>query len=344
MKSRPYQQFIRTPADHVARATLQYDDTDLINLVVWHNGYCIARKISPRQCAEEIGLEFDTITRVWLAEAEPTEIAAFKKAVTPFRESVSATERANCRYADNSYSDAIIKAFDATRRRSQRGQISISFVDGDAGCGKTTVATALSATYNHGWTRLFTPMPLGGDKALVYDIADMLGIDSSQNYYRTLKRVYAYFRPGMVLIVDEAHRLIREDSERQKALELFRDIADRRRVGIMLLSTDGKFEQWLNKTEYNQRQLWRRQVRIVHLPREASEPDILALYRFKCPRISLAEKTLKSMLVINGDKKGGYGAIAMAIDDATDLAIEQDRGLTQRDLDLAFAKKMEALS
>jgi DNA transposition AAA+ family ATPase len=344
MKTRPYQQFIRTPADHVARATLQYDDEELINLVVWHNGYCIARKISPRQCAEEIGLEFDLITRVWLADATPDELKSFTKAVVPFREQVCEKQRLQFRYYENQYSEEIVKVFHATRRRSERGQIAMSFIDGDAGCGKTTIAKALCASYNHGWTRLFTPKPMGGDKALIYDCAEMLGIDCSQNQHRTLNRVYSWFRPGMVLIIDEAHRLIREDSERQKHLELFRDIADRTGAGMMLLSTDGKFEKWIAETDYNQRQYWRRQCRIIHLPRLAPDDQVIGLFKFKCPGLPLADKTLKAMLTINHDDKGGYGAVAIAIDDALDLAIESDTRLAQKYLDLAFAKKLEALA
>jgi DNA transposition AAA+ family ATPase len=336
------QSLLRLGADIVAEATAAAYKAEVADLVRWFHGYLLAeRRRTWKLCCDQIGLDHVVVWRAFNGTADDAEQRRFMGAVGPFREKTGSSKRSS--YAPTSFAARILAALDVALRRSERGDGGLTYIQGDAGVGKTRVSTGWVGDHNHGCANLIATRGVGGIKSLLGDIAVANGIDAASSYNVLHRRVFGCYYAGRVLIVDEAHLLVSEHSRRQIAVDALRRLSDITGCAVVLLVTDDRFEVGLAASGYNYRQLVRRCDRLVFLPTRPEDGDLVALCRFKAPGIECDDKLLAALRALTDHDCGGFGAVAKIIADAEDLAISEGRHLARKDVMLAAAKKLEAM-
>lgn len=339
-------QWLNLGRDVVVRAAQQVyaDDAELATLALWHHGYCTTCRVGYQLHLQTVGVDNDLVMRVWHGRAKAEDVALYKKKVGAFREACG--KRNKGLWADTSFSRLIINGCEVGKRRSEKGHSGLIKINGDSGCGKTVTLRGWAALNNHGQAIYFRARPIGGVKTLLYDIAARLGLNLSEGYPRVVRRVFDSFMPGNVLIVDEAHGIVDERSRKQAKVELIRAIADECNCVAILACTDEKFDRALMQTDYNSRQLARREIRKIYLPTKSAEfdADVDSLFSFKCPHLKLSEKMLALFTELHDHEEGGFGAISLVIDDAQDFAETAGRAVQVSDIALAADEHLKAMN
>jgi DNA transposition AAA+ family ATPase len=335
----------RVPTDIVLRACREVyaDDDELACLVKAHHGYCTARRAVANSYAAEVDLDPGLIMRVWLGKASADQVEKYRRQVSPFMAALVKANRVS--YADTKVGRLIWEALDVAKRRSARGKGLLVWIQGDAGIGKTTIAKAWAQANNHGSSCVYEPRGAGGVKTMAKDLAEARGLDNGMNYDRLLRRLFASFEPGIVLIVDEAHLLVNEDtSAKQPKLDFLRRLSDVTGCAVVFLDTDQQVEVGLRTSKYNDKQLWRRMGRIVDLPAALDADDIRALCGYRFPRLELDDALLTVLEAVNEHPKGGFGQIGILLDDAQDYALDNGRHTpTKRDILVCAQQKLGSL-
>lgn len=342
---------IRLGHDHVARlAHEQYlEDHELRDLVLWHHGYCIARRITWKTAAEEVGVDVQLLWRIWQGKGENGDDREFKKLVGSFRERLG--KRNKCAFCETTYSKMIIEALEVAKfETSQLEGVDprerepvIIHITGPSGCGKTYIARAWCAANNHGKSVLYEPKGVGGTRQLLNDLALINGVDRRQNAIWLAQRVFDCFYPGRVLIVDEVALLTKEKSVKQPMLDMLRRLADISGCALVCLATDTKFEDDLATGRWNDTQWWRRQARTINLPERCVDEDIESLFSFKFPSLDFNKDLALLLHDVNDHPKGGFGQVARVLKDAQMYAAREDRNTRIKDVVLCAMQKRDAL-
>lgn len=331
--------------DLVIRACRTYGlDSEESQLILRHHGWCLARQLRYHQVVSEADLDQGLLLKVWMGNPQPGDLESYCRKVKPLL--ATATRDGSPTLAETANSKLIWRTLEIARRRSERGEGGTYLIQGDAGCGKTFCSAAWCAAVNHGSTTFYEPLGAGGLKGMIYDIAELKGVDTAANYQRVYSRLVKCFVAGCVLVVDEAHLLVKHSAGRftdQGRVDFLRRLADVTRAAVVFLSTDQKFERFLASTGYLDKQLWRRAGRLVDLPPRATDTDIGKLFAYRCPKIECDDKLLDVLRAVQDHEKGGFGQIAKVILDAEDLALESERQVTRKDLLLCAAMKLEAM-
>ena len=334
---------IRLGRDILLRNCREKYSEDLGEMVKWHHGFVIPRQLSWRAEMRESGIPQVLTWSIWQGQASKEEQAEYLGLVKDHRKRCQEARRVT--FAETSYSRPIWHTCQVALFHTVRGKGTQCHIRGDAGCGKTLVARAWQQTNNHGRTIFYEPKGVGGSRALLEDLALLLGVDRGCSFAKLITRVFASFEPGMVLIVDEVALLVREGSNKQPMLDLLRRICDTTGCSMVTLATDDKFEADVATSAWNDKQWWRRMSRITDLPGKSpeAEADIRALFEFKFPQFELTETQLSSFVLINDDEKGGFGQVAKIFDDAEIEARMKEREVTVKDITICTATKLKAL-
>jgi hypothetical protein len=300
---------------HVANEAYA-DLPELRDLCLWLHGYCLKVRHVWKRSLTQQGIEHALVIDVWRGKADAEQLKEFVRQVKPFRAECGTANKGG--YANTSFAQIIWGQLNVALRHSQRGHNYVLAIEGDAGCGKTTIFKAWSEANNHGISCYYRAQPCGGLKTLLSDLAHLNGADSSQNLSRTWQTVRDCFWPGRVLIIDEAHLLVDEDSAKQRKIEVARTIADECQCAVVLGFTDDRFESAIG-SRYPVRQLTRR-GRFIHLHEQGTDEDIEALVKFRAPNLKLTEKLWTIFKSVNGHDLGGFGGVANLLIDADEEA------------------------
>jgi DNA transposition AAA+ family ATPase len=316
-------------------------DPELQDLVKWHHGFTVPRRLSWAAAAREAELEPGMIYNAWRGDLNG-DAPAYKAAIKRLRKEAAAAGRVS--FCETSFSKVVWEAHEVaafTSRESRAG--TMVYIRGDAGTGKTLVSRAWCQTNNHGRSYFFQPKGYGGSRGLLNECAALMGLDRTANALLLCERVFESFEPGMVLVVDEVALLVRATGRKQPMLDLIRRISDITGCAVIALATDDKFESDVAGSSWNDRQWWRRQSRIIDLPKVATDQDVTTLYEFKFPDLDLDDVIRGGLLEVNSHDKGGFGQVAKILDDAQLLARRAGRKPSVTDLATCLKLKLKSL-
>lgn len=317
---------------------LYADDQELVDLCFWLHGYCLKVRYVWKKVLPKKGFAHELVLKVWKGKATDAELKEFKRLARAFRDETSpkGNDFDNAPVAKTSVAKTIWQQLDIGLEHSRRGNPYILIFIGDAGIGKTTIFTAHAEMNNHGRSCYYRARSGGGLKLMISDIAKLNNGDHTQNHARVLAQVHESFWSSRQLLVDEAHLLIAEKSDKQPKIETLRGLADICRCSVVLAFTEDNFESGLANTGYNIRQLaWR--GRFIRLPKfselkeSVQDSDIKALLKFYCPDLKATEDLLTALKAVGTHDMGGFGGIANVIKDAL---IEADVNKTELDEEL----------
>ena len=202
---------------------------------------------------------------------------------------------------------------------------SITKITGESRQGKTVAAKWWRDQNNHGRTAFITAPAYGAARALLTELALVLGINRNTGITNMHSAILRAFNSNRMLIVDEAHRLLPKDRRSDPTLlEILRDIHDRTGCGLALLCTR-RFDEGIAKSEYMYEQVIGRIGMPVQLPREFEWDDlspIVEQYLTTCPA------DLKKQLLQISNSDGRLGILCETLKFASRIAAKGKGKLT----------------
>ncbi len=154
----------------------------------------------------------------------------------------------------------------------------ISFVFGDMQIGKTEALKAYAAAHNHGST-IYVSVPTGGALLnFLTRLAEILRIPTNMSITKLRERIIKAFDDRMLLIVDEAHRCIRDSGNSTmpiQTIEFIRELFDEKQCGVVICATNvfrdametGSVAKILRQTK-------RRRLCALQLPNVPTQQDL----------------------------------------------------------------------
>jgi DNA transposition AAA+ family ATPase len=144
--------------------------------------------------------------------------------------------------------------------------------------GKTSALKAYQEKHNHGST-IYVSMPTGGALAnFLIVMARKLKIGENLSVTRLRERIISAFDDRMLLIVDEAHRCIKDHSQSTRpvqTIEFIREIFDEKECGVVLCATNVFREAMeAGPVEKILRQIKRRRLCALQLPNVPTQADL----------------------------------------------------------------------
>ena len=117
----------------------------------------------------------------------------------------------------------------------------IAFIFGDMQIGKTEALKAYAAEHNHGST-IYVSVPTGGALLnFLTRLAEILRIPTNMSITKLRERIIKAFDDRMLLIVDEAHRCIRDSGNSTmpiQTIEFIRELFDEKQCGVVICATN----------------------------------------------------------------------------------------------------------
>lgn len=217
---------------------------------------------------------------------------------------------------------------------------SITKITGESRQGKTAAAQWWRDQNNHGRTAFITAPAYGAAKALLKEIAQCLGINRNTGLTNMHEAILRAFNENRMLIVDEAHRLLPKDRRGDPVLlEILRDIHDRTRCGLALLSTC-RFDEGVKRMEYQYEQVLGRIGMPVRLPREFEWADIEPIVSQYVKGIPAP---LRKELVSIANDPGRLGILCETLKFASRIASKQRREISAESIQTAIATRRQMM-
>ena len=239
----------------------------------------------------------------------------------------------------------------------------IMFIFGDSQIGKSAALKQFQKDNNHGQT-VYVETPTGGGVgSFVFALAKQFSIPTKMGCRASLReRVVESFDSRMLLIVDEAHRCLHPRNT--AGLEVFsflRELWNRRQCGIVLAFTNEGRDAFLHGPHAaTLAQLWRRRITPLQLPNVPPDDDAaLFASAYGLPqatdepvtvRVTLTDERGKSQTKPHSDsplrlqrevlKTEGLGVWIGILQDASDMAAEQERKITWAAVIKAYSQSL----
>jgi hypothetical protein len=219
--------------------------------LTWFHQYLLDNNLSWTEACEAIGYDRSTVFRVLKGTYEgswqkiASAIVSYRK-LTEQRGTIQKNE-----FVENSISRLIFAALDYALANN-----SVTLIIGESRSGKTIGTRMWSQLNNHGRAVYVTAPVIGGTKALARKIAQRIGVNRNQNLPVLIESIYRAFNKNRILIVDEAHRLLPNDTRvvNPASIELLRDIHDETGCAVALISTK-RLPNGLERGSYQYEQL-----------------------------------------------------------------------------------------
>lgn len=270
----------RIPGDQVAKACVDLPDEQR-TAIKWFAGYCRNRNLGNEELAmllKKDGGGFYSYASIYaLLTGRRTDqgvnIAPLIASIDAFRRQVEAGSR----LGDSGFIATRLSASIWDRCDRARLRRKIAFIFGDSQIGKTASLVEYTRTHNHGET-IYMEAPTGGAiSTFMQKLGAKLAIPQVNRAGDLRDRIMECFDPKMLLIVDEAHRLLHA-GRGIHSLDFIRELYNTAGCGIVLAMThEGRQE--LHKGRFAKRleQLWRRRLAPLQLPMTVPADD-LALF------------------------------------------------------------------
>lgn len=217
---------------------------------------------------------------------------------------------------------------------------SITLIVGESRSGKTLSTDVWCERNNHGRSVKITAPVIGGTKALAQRIAKRVGVNRNQSVGSMIDSIYRAFNPNRILVVDEAHRLLPNDTRvvNPANLELLRDIHDETGCALALISTQ-RLTAGLKKGAYQYEQLMGRIGMPVLIPTKIKRDDIAPILQqfVEKPSDDFVERMLRI-----ANSPGRLGIMVETLKAASRIASKRKERLTEDHVRkaIAFRAKM----
>lgn len=275
----------RIPGDQVANATKDLPDGQRI-AVRWFAGYCRARNLGPNEMERVLRKdgkldEFYSWASIYAVftgrrQDQGVNIGSIVKAMDSLRRTVEGETRVgSIGFVETRLSAAIAARLEQARRRRK-----ISWIIGDSQLGKTESGREHARRHNHGETLFFDTPSTGTRSALIQLFCERLNIGQAHRIGDVEMRIAECFDPKMLLIMDNAHRMLRT-ARGLLALTFLQWLYDARGCGMAFFVTNEGIGNLLNgRFKKHLEQLWRRRIPPLYLPSRTPDDD-LALFAAK---------------------------------------------------------------
>jgi len=308
-------------------------------LLVWFHQYCLDEEYTLDKAGEALGYDRSVASRVLNGIYGPPEgkgswdniitaIRSFKK-LAENRQEIQRSE-----FVHTTASRLIWGGLDYALANN-----SIVTIVGESGQGKSMAGRAWRDANNHGRSVLVTA-PVVGRSELLKRIVKAVGANTRTSSDLLITAAYRAFNPHRILIVDEAHRLLPSNSDRQPVgLEFLRDIHDTTGCALALISTQ-RFSDTLRRSDtYQYEQVLGRIGLPVRLPRKNELKDVTPIVRQYVARPS--QKLLATCLQLSNDA-GRLRILVERLKVASRIAAKGGRPMTEDDFykGLAIVKQM----
>ena len=284
--------------------------------LLWFHQHILDEGLSWTAASEAIGYDKSTLFRILKGIYEAASWAKPISAIRSYRR--IAEKRASIvrnAFAENPVSKMIWAGLDYALANN-----SITTIIGESRQGKTIAAQAWAEANNHGRSVYVVAPPVGGIKMLMRVIAGRIGANKNQSVIQLAESLHRGFNRNRILIIDEAHRLMPNDSRTVNPahIELLRDLHDQTGCGLAFIATS-RFDTRLRSGSYQFEQLIGRIGMPIRLSPKARKDDILPIVeQFLPPTPNVIE-----MLLELANKPGRMGIVAETLKVASRMAAKK---------------------
>lgn len=244
--------------------------------MMWFHQWLLDNKIGWDEAAEALGYDRSTVFRLlkgtYQAASWDKPIGAIKsfRRIAEHRGTITTNE-----FRENGISRLIWAGLDYAMANN-----SITTIIGESRQGKTISTKAWAAANNHGRSVFVTAPPVGGTKMLLRVIAGRVGINKGQNMIQLAECLHRAFNKNRILIVDEAHRLMPNDTRtvNPASIELLRDLHDQTGCALAVCATF-RFSKKLESGSYQFEQFIGRVGMPIRLPENIKAADVLPIVK-----------------------------------------------------------------
>ncbi len=158
-------------------------------------------------------------------------------------------------------------------------------------------------------------------------IASRIGANKNQSIIQLMESLHRGFNGNRILIVDEAHRLMPNDSRtfNPAHIELLRDLHDQTHCALALIAT-ARFSERLRSGAYQFEQLIGRIGMPIRLPKTVGKADVLPILSQYLPTPTPA---ITSELIAIANKPGRLGIVSETLKVASRIAAKANKPLTE---------------
>lgn len=237
--------------------------------LTWFHQHALEEGLNWKQCTDALGYSQTTVFRALKGTYEGAWENVIE-AIQSYRKIIA--ERIAIKHA--AFRETRITKLVTGGLSYAMANNSMTLIVGESRQGKTAAGKYWRDQNNHGRTAFVTAPAYGAARAMLKEIASVLGINRNTGLTNMHEAILRAFNENRMLIVDEAHRLLPRDRRSEPVLlEILRDIHDRTGCGLGLLTT-ARFNEGIKNSSYMYEQVLGRIGMPVQLPREFEWDDI----------------------------------------------------------------------
>jgi DNA transposition AAA+ family ATPase len=310
-------------------------DESTTEALAWFHSHALETDLTLDECAKAINYSTTTVWRALKGEYGG-DLGKVVDQIQSYRTIIAErTAIQNADFCETRYTRLVTGGLSYALANN-----SITNISGESRTGKTSSAKYWRDQNNHGRTVFVTAPAYGGAKALLKEIAKCLGINrnyASTNMHEAILRA---FNENRMLIVDEAHRLLPNDYRSNPVLlEILRDIHDRTRCGLAILTT-ARFNNAVAKSEYQYEQVLGRIGMPVQLPRDFEWTDISPIVS---QYLTGVPGDLRAELLKIANLPGRLGILCETLKFASRIAVKKKQDFTADSVRLAIATRHQMM-
>jgi DNA transposition AAA+ family ATPase len=298
--------------------------------LLWFHQHILDENLSWDDACKALGYDRTTIYRLLKGMYEAESWTKPIRAIRSYRKLHEQRAQIQTQdFAQNSVSRLIWAGLDYALANG-----SITTIIGESRQGKTVAVDAWAVENNHGRSVKVVAPPVGGIKMLMRQIAARVGANKNQSLIQLSDSLHRAFNKNRILIVDEAHRLMPQDSRtiNPAALELLRDLHDQTGCALALVAT-ARFADRLKTGAYQFEQLIGRIGMPIRLPAAIRESDVLPIVT---QFLAGASKPLIAELVKIANRPGRLGIMVETLKVASRIAAKARRPLDEEHIEKAI--------
>lgn len=237
-------------------------------------------------------------------------------------------------FAINSISLTIFGALDYALANN-----SITVIESESRQGKTITAKEWARRNNHGKSVFVTAPVVGGIAQLIRTIAQKVGVGRGKGCNLIADDLYRAFNANRILIVDEAHRLLPNDTRTNnpQKIEFLRDLHDQTGCAVALLVTK-RFNAALKSGAYQYEQLIGRIGMPVRIRPLIPRKDILPIVK---QFVKAPGETLLAELDKIANAPGRLGILTETLKAASRIASTDNETLADVHVRKAIAMRVQ---